>query len=67
MKITPDIKETRSDGTPYRVGKVTIEANHIRDERVLAAIAHVLSRLDEVHFTTNTVRLKGKPKKRTRR
>lgn len=67
MKITPAIKETRADGTPYRVATVTFEASGDRDERVLASMADVLSRLTEVHMTTNTIRLKGQPKKRTRR
>lgn len=67
MKIVPTIKETRGDGTPYRVEKVTIEAVSVRDERILGSMADVMSRLAEIHVTTNTVRLKGEKKKRVRR
>lgn len=62
MKIVPEIKETRDDGTPYRVGKVTFSAEGYHDETVLGALADILSRSREFHFTADTVLIKGEPK-----
>lgn len=59
MKINPQIKETTQDGTPYRVAVLNITAQGVRDERLLANIADKLSRLSEVRFTKNTIRIKA--------
>lgn len=67
ININPEITETRSDGTPYRVERVVIEATNKSDQIILGAMADIFSRCTEFHFTPNTLRVKGTPKKKARK